>query len=88
MKPNLSMIADRGLKLAGHGINLANKLDIMMDLESAHQQHPLDLERFYKAKNADFIHDFFGIITHMDRSEYPGTLTDSFLPRFTKGTPS
>lgn len=52
-----------------------------MDLDSVPE---LDLEGLLKAKPFDFAHDICGIIRHMDRSSYPGKLTDCFVPRFAR----
>ena len=74
------MIADRGLKVAEKlGVSIT-KTTAVMDIDSANECCPLDFERFYSFDNAHFNHDFFGIWRHMDRSEYPGTLVDCFLP--------
>jgi hypothetical protein len=54
-----------------------SRMSLMMDLESVE----LDIEKLLNAPAFDFAHDIYGIIRHMDRSQYPGKLTDCFLPR-------
>lgn len=75
-------IADRGLGMAREQGVTVEKMTAVMDIESAHQDCPMNLERFLEADNFNFAHDFFGIRRHLDRTEYPGTLTDCFVPRF------
>lgn len=77
----ISKIANRGMDIASdQGANLV-RLDVIMDLESAHEDCPMNLSRFLDADDFNFAHDFFGIRRHMDRSKYPGKLTDCFVPR-------
>jgi hypothetical protein len=40
---------------------------------------PLDMEKFLRAKDFDFLHDICGINRHLDRKT--GKLKDCFLPR-------
>jgi len=84
----LSQIADAALRLyAGTGIT-DDKLTVMMDLEHAHDQHPLDLERMLAAATGgteggptgDFGHDVSGIRHNMNRQT--GQLEGCFVPRF------
>lgn len=51
---------------------------MLMDLESVPE---LDLEKLLAAPKYDFAHDICGIRRHMDRSTFPGKLTDCFWPR-------
>lgn len=53
----------------------------IMDLSSLPE---LDLAALLAFPKFDFAHDVFGIMRHMDRSEYPGKLTDCFSPRCTR----
>lgn len=64
-----------------HAIQMDTRLTSIMDIDNAHQQHPLDLEGWLAADDANFVHDFFGIRQHINRKT--GLLEDCFLPRFT-----
>lgn len=67
--------AEKEIKgLAGRG----DRMSLMMDLDSVPE---LDLEKLLTAPAFDFAHDICGIVRHMDRSTYPGKLTDCFWPR-------
>ena len=77
----ISAIADRAYTLfTQHGINY-EKMTAMMDIESAHKDIPLDLDALLNARDETFAHDVGGIRQHMDRSTFPGKLTDCFVPR-------
>jgi hypothetical protein len=54
------------------------RIDMMADLASNPQ---LDLEKLLASPLEDFSRDIWGIVGHMDRSTYPGKLTDCFVPR-------
>lgn len=54
------------------------RISLMMDLDSVPD---LDLDKLWAAPAFDFAHDICGIIHHMDRTTYPGTLKDCFVPR-------
>lgn len=55
-----------------------SRSSLLMDLASVPE---LDLQKLLDAPPFDFTHDICGIIRHMDRSTYPGKLTDCFWPR-------
>lgn len=65
------------------GFKLHDRQSCMMDLESADEDPTfhLDLEKLLSFPKFDFAHDMYGIRSHMDRSAWPGKLTDCFLPR-------
>lgn len=56
-------------------------ISLMMDLESVPD---LDFAALNASDNFTFAHDVCGIIRHMDRTSYPGQLTDFFEPRCTR----
>jgi hypothetical protein len=58
------------------------RMSFIMDLCSVPD---LDLPALLAAPAFDFAHDVCGIVRHMDRGHYPGTLTDCFVPRFSRG---
>lgn len=61
------------------GIN-DKRLTIIMDIDNAHSQYPLDLEGLLVAAEGDFAHDIGGIRKHMNRTT--GKLEDAFVPRY------
>lgn len=66
------------------GFKNENKLNVVMDIESADKKFNLDLEAWLNADDFNFAHDFVGIISNIDRSEYPATNFGYFLPRFAR----
>jgi hypothetical protein len=74
----LAKIADRAQEMDDR---LTDRLSLMMDIESAHEDVGLDLQKFLDFDDENFAHDLYGIVSHMDRTTYPGKLTDCFLPR-------
>jgi len=58
---------------------VTDRTSLLMDLDSIPD---LDLYGLLNASHLDFVHDICGIVRHMDRSTYPGKLTDCFVPRF------
>jgi len=57
-------------------------LDLIMDLQVAHNTCPLDLAGFVNAKDTDFFHDVWGIINNLNRQT--GELENCFIPRFAR----
>lgn len=58
-----------------------DRMSLIMDLDSVPD---LDLEALLAASWQDFAHDIGGIMQYMDRSSYPGKLTQCFVPRCSK----
>jgi len=82
----MSEIANRGLGLAegqnvvgAYGIVKLKKLDLMMDIEYANDDIPLDLEKFLAFDDGDFGHDIFGIVANFNRETL--RMDNSFVPR-------
>lgn len=77
-----SRIADRFLDLYKRITGYTpEKVSVLMDLESADHAVKLDLNVLESFKDEDFLHDLAGICNHMDRSEFPGKMDPTFLPR-------
>jgi hypothetical protein len=55
-----------------------NNLSLIMDLQSLPN---LNLAKLLSFSKADFAHDIYGIMSNMDRSQFPGKLTGIFEPR-------
>ena len=78
----MSRIAKRALPvLHGLGAASATVLDLVLDLEAAHQAHPIDLQRLMDFPTFDFNHDMIGIYVNLDRSTK--VLRNCFSPRCT-----
>lgn len=73
-------IADRAEKQGYDG----DRLSLLMDIESADKHFGLDLEGLLNADNSNFNHDITGIINNIDRSTYPATNFNFFVPRCTR----
>lgn len=61
-----------------------DRLSLLMDIESAHKHFGLDLEGLLNADNFNFNHDITGIINNIDRSTYPATNFNCFVPRYAR----
>jgi hypothetical protein len=84
-KPDLEIIKNITARAASIAQQHGHDYDLMsgtMDISSAHLDMPLRLDALLEADDFNFIHDVFGISQHLDRSKYPGKLTDCFRPRF------
>jgi len=57
-----------------------DRLSLHIDLDACMRECPLDLDALLNADDANFAHDVFGIVRHMDRTT--GQLTGCFRPRF------
>lgn len=55
-------------------------ISLHMDLAYCHNAVGLDLAGLEDASSADFAHDIFGIIRHIDRET--GEFRDHFMPRY------
>lgn len=56
-----------------------SRMDWHMDIEAAHINCKLDLDRLLSFDDGNFGHDVFGIMRHLNRNT--GALMDCFLPR-------
>ena len=56
----------------------------IMDIKCADDVFGLNFETWLEADNFDFMHDFMGIMNNIDRSVYPATNFNGFVPRFVK----
>ena len=58
------------------------KLDLMMDIDAAHNDCPLKLEELLKADDTNFYHDIIGIDSNLNRQTKK--LVNCFVPRYAK----
>lgn len=78
----ISEISNRAVALCKKSDELPDidKMDLDMDIGAVHANGiKLDLDKFFKFPDFDFMHDVFGIQRHIDRGT--GTLQDCFVPR-------
>lgn len=79
----MSAIAERAIRSLTFGVTI-KKLDIMMDLEYAHDEAPMDLTRLLGFADSDFNHDMLGIYHNFNRTTL--RMDNAFSPRCTKST--
>ena len=70
-------IADRAVTSLG-----LDFLTVALDVEHAHAQIPMDIDRLLLADRFNFSHDICGISRHMNRET--GRLENCFVPRFAR----
>jgi len=76
----ISKIADKAIKAwNAESFNNFQKLDVMMDVEYADADCPMDLQKLLDFPDSDFFHDMAGINRHFNRETKK--LEDSFVPR-------
>lgn len=74
----ITQVCERAEK---EGLAYASRISMHMDLDCADRDCPLDFDKLLDFPLPDFQHDIIGIARHLDRTKYPGTLIDGFLPR-------
>ena len=72
-------IAEKAEKM---GIYKGERSTLLMDIESADNAFKLNLEAWLNADNENFAHDLIGIVNNVNRSEFPATDFNLFVPRF------
>ena len=63
-----------------------DNISVLMDLESADLTFDLDFEKWLKADEFNFSHDFVGILNHIERGNFPSSNFNFFVPRFARTT--
>ena len=68
------------------GMDLYNgeRMTFLMDLESADSKFDLRLEDLLSADDLNFAHDITGIVNNINRSNFPSTDFNLFVPRYAK----
>lgn len=62
---------------------IVDRIHVLMDIESADRKFDLRMEDWLAADGYDFLHDFVGILNHVNRdSGFPATDFGDFVPRF------
>lgn len=58
-------------------------VDLQMDIDATHSNGtPLDFQKLIEFDDFNFLHDIYGIMSHIDRNT--GELKNCFLPRSAK----
>ena len=77
----INAIVDRAMELIERVGVKADRMTVSMDITAVHSNGcPLQLSGFLASDDANFAHDVFGIMQHINRDT--GGLRDCFLPRF------
>lgn len=71
-------VVERAEKMGYNG----ERMSLIMDIESADKVFNLRLEDLLNADDFNFVHDISGIINNIDRSKYPATDFNLFVPRY------
>jgi len=71
----IGKIMDRAEMLQACHVTKFDRLSVAMDLEYSN----VDLSALLNADDTTFVHDFYGIISNMDRENM--TLANCFMPR-------
>ena len=66
----------------GMGIYNGERSTLLMDIESADNAFNLRLEDMLEADDGNFAHDIVGIVNNIDRSTFPATDFNLFVPRY------
>ncbi len=80
----MSEIANHGLPIINAKLNCRKqikKLDLMMDLEYANDESPMDFDKFLAFNDGDFGHDICGIYANFNRETLK--MDNCFSPRCT-----
>ena len=64
------------------GLHVNDKLSVLMYIESADRKFNIRLDEWLQADLFNFTHDFYGIIDHIVRDQFPATNFEGFIPRF------
>ena len=72
-------IAERAEK---EGLYHGDRINLLMDIESADLKFNLRLDDWLKADEFNFAHDLYGIINNIVRNDFPVTNFGYFILRF------
>jgi hypothetical protein len=75
----IALIVDRAVALAREFRVRPGRVNLFIGIAMAHQRLPLNLDMLLAIDDANFAHDVFGIMRHIDPRT--GHLLDCFVPR-------
>ena len=64
------------------GFYSGERISLLMDIESADQKFHLRLDDWLNADEFNFVHDLYGIMNNINRTEFPAIDFGLFVPRF------
>ena len=64
------------------GIYNGERINLLMDIESADQKFHLRLDDWLEADKFNFTHDLYGILDNINRTKFPAIDFGLFVPRF------
>lgn len=64
------------------GLYQGERLNLLMDIESADKTFDLRLDDWLNADNFNFAHDLCGIVNNIVRDTFPSSNFGFFVPRF------
>ena len=64
------------------GLSNVERINLLMDIESADQKFHLRIDDWLKADKFNFSHDLYGIMNNINRNEFPAKDFGFFIPRF------
>lgn len=82
-KERFLMYVKLAQRAEGMGIYNGERSTLLMDIESADKVFNLRLEDLLNADDGNFTHDIIGIVNNVDRSQFPATEFNLFVPRYT-----
>ena len=83
----MSRVADRWNSLREKaGVDAVSKIHLVMDLDVAHTNCPIDFEKLESFGDGDFSHDIGGIYSYVNRET--GELDNCFVPRSARSVPT
>tara|TARA_R110000823_G_C15592489_1_gene464387 strand:+ start:192 stop:533 length:342 start_codon:yes stop_codon:yes gene_type:complete len=74
----ISKIAKRAI--ADLGFLTSQHMDLMMDIEFAHEENPIEIDQLLEADIGNFAHDIFGIYRNFNRTTK--RMENCFVPRY------
>lgn len=66
------------------GIYSGERINLLMDIESADKKFNLRLDDWLNADKFNFAHDLYGIMNNIVRDSFPATDFGLFVPRFSR----
>ena len=81
-KEKFMMYVKIAQRAEGMGIYTGERSTLLMDIESADNAFNMRLEDLLNADDGNFAHDIVGIVNNIDRSKFPATDFNLFVPRY------
>jgi hypothetical protein len=79
-KEEMLLIVDIAKRAEEHGALQYDRMSLIMDIETAHEQFKLRLNELLAADDVNFLHDIVGIQNNIDRKKKE--IGNCFVPRY------